>query len=65
MFQPKTLESYAELLKKYEGLDGKLKQEQDQFGYELFTTPIFFYNSDKIREHQKDFLTIINLEIHV
>ena len=37
MFQLKIPENYSKLLKKYEGLDGKLKQEQDQFGYEMFT----------------------------
>ncbi|EET45429.1 hypothetical protein NEISICOT_00647 [Neisseria sicca ATCC 29256] len=42
MSQPKIPENYGKLLKKYEGLDGKLKQEQDQFGYELFTNPHIF-----------------------
>lgn len=42
MLQLKIPENYSKLLKKYEGLDGKLKQEQDQFGYELFTTPHIF-----------------------
>lgn len=59
MFQLKIPENYSKLLKKYEGLDGKLKQEQDQFGYELFTETHIFYNSDEIlrysRELPKDF----------
>jgi hypothetical protein len=59
MSHPKIPENYGKLLKKYEGLDGKLKQEQDQFGYELFTETHIFYNSDEIlrysRELPKDF----------
>ena len=59
MSQLKIPENYNKLLKKYEGLDGKLKQEQDQFGYELFTETHIFYNSDEIlrysRELPKDF----------
>ena len=61
MFQLKIPENYAKLLKKYEYLDGKLKQEQDQFGYELLTEPHIFYNSDETlkysRELPKDFPT--------
>lgn len=59
MSQLKIPKNYAKLLKKYEYLDGKLKQEQDQFGYELLTEPHIFYNSDEIlkysRELPKDF----------
>ena len=59
MSQLKIPENYNKLLKKYEGLDGTLKQEQDQFGYELFTETHIFYNSDEIlrysRELPKDF----------
>ena len=59
MSHPKIPENYGKLLKKYEGLDGKLKQEQDQFVYELFTETHIFYNSDEIlrysRELPKDF----------
>ena len=59
MSQLKIPENYNKLLKKYEGLDGTLKQEQDQFGYELFTETRIFYNSDEIlrysRELPKDF----------
>lgn len=61
MHQPKTQKNYDKLLKKYEGLGGRLNQEQDQFSYKLFTETHIFYNSDGIREHQKDFLTIRNL----
>ena len=65
MHQPRIPENYAKLLKRYEGLGGTPNQEQNQFGYELFTEAHIFYNSDGIREHQKDFLTIRNFEIHV
>ena len=54
MSQLKIPENYNKLLKKYEGLDGTLKQEQDQFGYELFTETHIFYNSDEIRKYSRE-----------
>ena len=54
MHQPRIPENYAKLLKRYEGLNGKLKQEQDQFGYELFTETHIFYNSDEIRKYSHE-----------
>ena len=61
MHQPKIPKNYDKLLKKYEGLGGRLNQEQDQFGYKLFTETHIFYNSDEIlkysRELPKDFPT--------
>lgn len=54
MSQLKIPENYNKLLKKYEGLDGTLKQEQDQFGYELFTETHIFYNSDGILRYSRE-----------
>ena len=54
MSQLKIPENYNKLLKKYEGLDGTLKQEQDQFGYELFTETHIFYDLDKIRKYSHE-----------
>lgn len=48
MHQPKIPKNYDKLLKKYEGLGGRPNQEQDQFGYKLFTETHIFYNSDEI-----------------
>mgnify|MGYP000873309225 FL=1 len=61
MHQPQIPKNYDKLRKKYEGLGGRPNQEQDQFGYKLFTETHIFYNSDEIlkysRELPKDFPT--------
>ncbi|MBH5328551.1 SMI1/KNR4 family protein [Eikenella sp. S3360] len=54
MPQPEIPQNYAELRRKYKGLCGTLKQEQDQFGYELFTETHIFYDSDEIRKYSRE-----------
>ena len=42
MHQPQIPKNYDKLRKKYEGLGGRPNQEQDQFGYKLFTETHIF-----------------------